>query len=174
MNLHFFRKEQEKEKKQMMYRKTSPRIQLSNTDLRLHRRVLLAACAVLLVAVVVLGIIAVRGASYQDRVKTQLSQRMYSASAAAVDEVNKLGSIVTSNASARLARVRQYIYYMEQLSAMSASLVGDQLAPADAFTALYGDLESFENLLQQSTSPTLDARSLLLTHLQALQTYLNQ
>ena len=120
----------------MMYRKSSPRIQLSNADLRLQRRVLLGACAVLLAAVVALGIITVRGASYQDRVKTQFSQRMYSASAAAVDEVNKLGSIVTSNASARLARVRQYIYYMEQLNAMNASLVGNQLAPGDAFTAL--------------------------------------
>ena len=158
----------------MMYRKSSPRIQLSNADLRLQRRVLLGACAVLLAAVVALGIITVRGASYQDRVKTQFSQRMYSASAAAVDEVNKLGSIVTSNASARLARVRQYIYYMEQLNAMNASLVGNQLAPSDAFTALYSDLESFESLLQQSTTSTLDARSLLLTHLQALQTLLNQ
>ncbi|MDO5326825.1 MAG: hypothetical protein Q4G00_08890 [Clostridia bacterium] len=158
----------------MMYRKSSPRIQLSNADLRLQRRVLLAACVVLLAAVVALGIFTVRGASYQDRVKTQFSQRMYSASASAVDEVNKLGSIVTSNASARLARVRQYIYYMEQLNAMSTSLTGNQLAPNDAFTALYGDLESFESLLQQSTTPTLDARSLLLTHLQALQTYLNQ
>ena len=157
----------------MMYRKSAPRFQAGNTDLRLQRRVLLGVCAVLLVAVIVLGIMTVRGASYQDRVKMQFDQRMYSASAAAVDEVNKLGSIVTSNASARLARVRQYIYYMEQLNALSISLTGKQLAPADAFTALYGDLESFEGLLQQSTTSTLDARSLLLTHLQALQALLN-
>ena len=156
----------------MMYRKSTPRYQPGNTDLRLQRRVLLALCAVLLVAVIVLGIMAVRGSTYQGRVKMQFDQRMYSASAAAVDEVNRLGSIVTSNASARLARVRQYIYYMEQLNALSISLTGEQLAPADAFTALYGDLESFEGLLQQSTTTTLDTRSLLLTHLQALQTYL--
>ena len=156
----------------MMYRKSTPRYQPGNTDLRLQRRVLLAVCAVLLVAVIVLGIMAVRGSTYQGRVKMQFDQRMYSASAAAVDEVNKLGSIVTSNASARLARVRQYIYYMEQLNALSISLTGEQLAPVDAFTALYGDLESFEGLLQQSTTTTLDTRSLLLTHLQALQTYL--
>jgi len=161
----------------MMYRKTQPRGQSSNTDLLLQRRVLLAACAVLLAAVVILGILVIRSGSYQDRVKVQISQRMYSASTAAIDEVNRLGSIVTSNASARLGRVRQYIYYMEQLNAMSISLAGGErgrLVPGDAFTALYSDLESFEALLQQSTTTTLDTRSLLLTHLQALQIYLNQ
>ena len=35
-------------------------------------------------------------------------------------------------------------------------------------------LETFEELLQQSTTTPLNARSLLITHLQALQTVLNQ
>ncbi len=158
----------------MMYRKTSPRIQASSADLRLHRRVLLIVCAVLLIATAILTVSVIRNASYQDRVKMQLSQRMYSASSAAMDEVNKLGSIVTSNASARLARVRQHIYYMEQLNDLSISLTGNRLAPDDAFTVLNSDLETFEELLQQSTTTPLNARSLLITHLQALQTVLNQ
>ena len=158
----------------MMYRKSTPHIQTSSVDLRLHCRVLLIVCAVLLIATAILTVSVIRNASYQDRVKMQLSQRMYSASSAAMDEVNKLGSIVTSNASARLARVRQHIYYMEQLNDLSISLTGNRLAPDDAFTALNGDLETFEGLLQQSTTTTLDARSLLITHLQALQALLNQ
>jgi hypothetical protein len=158
----------------MMYRKTSPRIQASSADLRLHRRVLLIVCAVLLIATAILTVSVIRNASYQDRVKMQLSQRMYSASSAAMDEVNKLGSIVTSNASARLARVRQHIYYMEQLNDLSISLTGNRLAPDDAFTVLNSDLETFEELLQQSTTTPLTARSLLITHLQAVQTVLNQ
>ena len=158
----------------MMYRKTSPRIQASSADLRLHRRVLLIVCAVLLIATAILTVSVIRNASYQDRVKMQLSQRMYSASSAAMDEVNKLGSIVTSNASARLARVRQHIYYMEQLNDLSISLTGNRLAPDDAFTVLNSDLDTFEELLQPSPTTPLHARSLLITHLQALQTVLNQ
>ena len=160
----------------MMYHKSQPHMQASNADLRLQRRVLLVACIVLAAVAVFLGVTAARNAAYQNQVQMQFSQRMYSASTAAIDEVNRLGSIVTSNANARLGRVRQYIYYMEQLNAMSISLSGGEggrLVPDDAFTALYSDLESFEALLQQSTTSTLDARSLLLTHLQALQTYLN-
>ena len=160
----------------MMYRKPQMRVQTTNADLLLQRRVLLAVCAVLLAAAVFLGAAVIRGGAYENKIKTQFSQRMYSACTSALDEVNRLGSIVTTNASARLARVRQYVYYMEQLNAMSISLAGGEsgrLADADAFTALYADLENFEGLIQQSTSTTLDARSTLLTHLQLLQSQLN-
>ena len=156
----------------MMYHKPQARLQFSNTDLRLQRRVLLAACAVLLAASVMLGLAVYRTAGYREKVDVQLDQRMDSACASALEEASRLGSIVTSNTSARLARVRQYVYYMEQLNALSISLAGGEagrLAPAEAFTNLYADLDSFEALLQQSTTKTLDARSLLLTHLQALQ-----
>ena len=159
----------------MMYRKPQPRIQLTNADLRFHRRVLLIACAVLLIAAAVFGTLYFTGRTYHSQVQVQIRQRMYSASAAAVEEVNRMGSIVTSSASSRIGRVRQYIYYMEQLNAMTVSLDGSgaSLVPDDAFPTLYADLENLEELILQSTSPTLDARTLLLTHLQALQAYLN-
>ena len=156
----------------MMYRNSQPHLQISTAVLLKHRRALAIACAALLLVAVILGVFAFRSAKYQDRAKVQFVQRMYSASVSAVEEVNRLGSIVTSNASARLGRIRQYIYYMEQLNAISMSLAGGEsgrLAPEDAFPALYGDLETLEELLQQSTVSTLDARSLLLTHLQSLQ-----
>ena len=160
-----------------MYRKTQPRIHLSAADLRFQRQVLLIVCAVLIVALIALGIIAVRNAGYQGRVRVQLNQRMYSASVSAMDEVNRMGGIITSNAPARLGRVRQYIYYMEQLNSMSISLAGGEsgrLVQDDAFVALYQDLENFENVLQQSTSSTLDARTILTAHLTALQATLGQ
>ena len=161
----------------MMYKKTSPRFQVSNADLKLQRRVVLLLCAALLAAAVAMGVYALRGRAYQDRVNMQFQQRMYSACNAAVDEVNKLGSIVTSNASAQLSRVRQYIYYMEQLNAMSISLAGGEkgrFLGEEAFTALYADLDQFESLIQQSTTSTLDARTQLLTHLSAVQLSLTQ
>ena len=160
----------------MMYRKPQLRIPVTNEDLRLHRRVLLISCAVLLIAAVVFGTLYFTGNGYRTQVQLQIRQRMYSASSAAVDEVNRMGSIITSSASSRIGRVRQYIYYMEQLNALTISLDGNgaNLVPDDTFPTLYGDLEKLEELILQSTSPTLDTRTLLLTHLQTLQAYLNK
>ena len=155
-----------------MYRKVTPRFQITNENLKTQRRVLLTVCAVLLIAIAVLCFFTVRNMNYQGKVQSQISQRMYSASASAIDEVSKLGSIVTSNASARLARVRQYVYYMDQFNSFSISLAGGEsgrLVSADYFTTLYADLETMENLLQLSTTSTLDARTLLQNHLTELQ-----
>ncbi len=155
-----------------MYRKTTPRFEVTNENLKTQRGVLLITCAVLLILVAVLGFFTVRNMGYQGRVQSQINQRMYSASASAVEEVGRLGSIVTSNASARLARVRQYVFYMDQLNSLSISLAGGEagrLVSADRFTTLYADLETMENLIQLSTTSTLDARTLLQNHLMELQ-----
>ena len=159
----------------MMYRKTTPRFQVTNADLRLQRRVLLIVCAVLLIATAVLGVLLFRSGNYQSRVEMQIDQRIYSASTAAIDEVGRLGSVVTSNAAGRLARVRQYIYYMEQLNNISISLAGGErgrLISAELFTSLYSDLDTFENQLAQSTTSTMDIRTHLQNHLQELQAVL--
>ena len=155
-----------------MYRKITPRFQMTNENLKNQRSALLVICVVLLVLVLVSGFFAVRNMDYQERVHTQIRQRMYSASASAIDEIGKLGSIVTSNASARLARVRQYVFYMEQLNSFNISLAGGEsgrLVSAEHFTRLYADLETLENLIQLSTTSTIDARTLLLDHLTELQ-----
>ena len=155
-----------------MYRKTTPRFEVTNESLKNQRSVLLITCAVLLILLAVLGFFTVRNMGYQGRVQSQISQRMYSASASAIEEVGRLGSIVTSNASARLSRVRQYVYYMEQLNSLSISLAGGEagrLISADRFTTLYADLDTMENLIQLSTTSTLDARTLLQNHLTELQ-----
>lgn len=155
-----------------MYRKVTPRFQVTNENLRLQKRVLLITCAVLLIACAVLGALWLKNMDYKGKVQVQISQRMYSASASAQEEINKLSSIVTSNASARLARVRQYVFYMDQLNSLSISLAGSEsgrLVNADYFTALYADLENMENLLALSTTSTIDARTLLQTHLTQLQ-----
>ena len=136
---------------------------------------LLIFCAVLLVLSAVLGFFTIRSMGYEGKVHGQIGQRMYSACASAIDEVDRLGSIVTSNASARLARVRQYVYYMDQLNSLSISLAGGEggrLVSADRFTTLYTDLETVENLIQLSTTSTLDARTLLQKHLTELQSVL--
>lgn len=158
----------------MMYR-NSQKVHMNVTDMRLQRRVLLITCAVLLVVSIVLGVTLLRSGGYRSRAADQFSQRMLSAVSSAVDEVNRMSGIVTSNTSARLARVRQYIYYMEQLNSLSMALArgeSGRLAPDDAFVALYSDLESFESLTQTATTSTLDVRTTLLDHLTLLQTIL--
>ena len=145
---------------------------MTNENLKTQRSALLVVCAVLLILSLVLGFFALRNMDYQGKVQSQIRQRMYSASASALDEIGKLGSIVTSNASARLARVRQYVYYIEQLNGFSISLAGGEggrLVSADYFTTLYADLDTIESLIQLSTTSTLDARTLLQNHLTELQ-----
>ena len=46
---------------------------------------------------------------------------------------------------------------------------GGRLISADRFTVLYTDMETVENLIQLSTTSTLDARTLLQRHLTELQ-----
>ena len=143
-----------------MYRKVTPRFQVTNENLKTQRAALLVVCAALLLLCAVLGFFTIRNMDYQGKVQTQIKQRMYSASASALDEIAKLGSIVTSNASARLSRV--------SFSVSLAGGEGGRLVNADYFTTLYSDLETIENLIQLSTTSTLDARTLLQDHLTAL------
>ena len=155
-----------------MYRKVTPRFQMTNENLKNQRSALLVVCVVLLVLSAVFGFFALRNMNYQGKVQIQIKQRMYSASSSAIDEIDKLGSIVTSNASARLARVRQYVFYMDQLNSFSISLAGGEggrLVSADYFATLYADLDTLENLIQLSTTSTLDARTMLQNHLTEMQ-----
>ena len=160
----------------MMYRNTRPRMQLTSAELRLQRRVLLIACTVFLTAAIVFGVLYFPAKGYHGQVQVQVRQRMYSTCTSAIDEVNRLGSIVTSSAASRIGRVRQYIYYMEQLNSIVVALDGKgaSLVPDDVIPTLYSDLGTLEELILQSTTPTLDARSTMLSHLQTLQAYLNR
>ena len=159
----------------MMYGSNRQRSRMNQPDLFLQRRVLLIACILLLGLVIALGFVAVRNGAYKDRAEMQFSQRMYAAASSAVNEVNRMGGYTTSSTNSQLSRIRQYIYYMEQLNSLSISLAGGEggrLAPDAYFTQLYSDLDTFEAIVQQSTTSTLDIRSQLLNHLTQLQALL--
>ena len=159
----------------MMYGSSRQRSRMNQPDLFLQRRVLLIVCILLLGLVIALGFVAVRNGTYRDRAEMQFSQRMYTAVSSAVNEVNRMGGYTTSSTNSQLSRIRQYIYYMEQLNGLSISLAGGEsgrLAPDVYFTQLYSDLDTFEAIVQQSTTSTLDIRSQLLNHLTQLQTLL--
>ena len=160
----------------MMYRKNQ-KVHMNVTDTRLQKRVLLSACALFLILAVIFGVTALRNGAYRKNAQEQFTYRMQTTVASAIDEVNRMSGMVTSNTSSRLARIRQYIYYMEQLNQLSMYLAGGEsgrLAPDEAFSALNSDLDSFEALTQAATSSTLDVRTQLLNHLTTLQSILQQ
>ena len=56
-----------------MYRKTTPRFEVTNENLKTQRGVLLITCAVLLILVAVLGFFTVRNMGYQGRVQSKIN-----------------------------------------------------------------------------------------------------
>ena len=161
----------------MMYRDSSYRVHAGSGNLRLQRRVLTILCAVLLIATAVLAVTGIRNSGYRRQAETQIHQRMISASTAAIDEVNRMNSIVTSNTPARLAKVRQYVYLIDQLNNLSMTLNGGEagrLVEADVFTALYADLDSLDSIIQANKSSTQDGRAFLLGHLELMQKGLSE
>ena len=158
----------------MMYRNPK-RVHMNTGDLRLQRRVLLAVCAVLLCVAVVLGALVARNGVFRKQTLLQLNQRMSNAVSSAVEEVNRMSGIATSNTSVRLARVRQYVYFMNQLNELSMSLRGGEggrMAPSALMESLFDDLDAFEAQTQAATSSTMDTRTQLLNHLTEMQNVL--
>jgi len=159
----------------MMYR-NSQKFHLNVTDRRATQRVLAILCTVLFVTTIVFGAIALRNGTYRSRANEQFPLQMLNAVSHAIEEVDRMAGMVTSNTSARLAKVRQYVYYMEQLNELSINLAGGEsgrLAPDSAFTALYADLDQFDAITQQATTSTLDARTALGNHLMLLREILS-
>lgn len=155
----------------MMYRNSNHKVYMNSGDLRLQRRVLLVVCALLLVLSVVMTVLAVRSNVFRANTERQLTQRMQAAVSSAIDEANRIRS-VTSDTSSRLAKVRQYVYLMQQLNDLSIRLHGGEsgrLAPSQDFADLIADLDAFEAQIQSATSPTMDIWTSLTEHLTALQ-----
>jgi len=163
------------EDKHMMYHNKSVKMNMNVNDLKIQRRVLCFLCVALLVGCVVMGTLMGRNSAYRNQAKQQFSQRMISAVASAIDEVNRMSGVAASNTTARLARVRQYVYHMDQLNELSIQLAGGEsgrLISANALNTLFNDLDAFEALVQGSKSSTMDIRTQLLDHLTMLQTAL--
>ena len=165
---------QRKKDTPMMYGTNRNRAR-GNPDLLLQRRALLIVCIVLLGVVAALGFVAIRHGAYRDRAEMQFAQRMLTAANDAIYQVDhNLSGTVTSNTAATLARIRQYVYYAEQLNKLTISLSGEgrRLAPDHFFSTLYSDLDAYDAVVQQSTVSTRDIQHQLRYHLVQLQTTL--
>lgn len=155
-----------------MYRNTFP--MNGNVNNRRRYRIVLVLCAVFMIATIVLACTVGGNSAFRTKTNAQLQQRTLNAVSSAIDEVNRMGGLVTSNTNSRLAKVRQYVYLAEQLNNLAVTLSGEgaRMAPPDAFTAIYNALDTYEAQTQAATTSTLDIRTLLLSHLTQLQTIL--
>lgn len=141
------------------------------TDTSLLKRVVVIVLPVLLIATIFLAALCVRASVFRSETNRQYAQRMANYVSSAIDQVNRMSSSVNSSTASRLAVVRQYVYAMEEINEISIVLNGEggRFLPAEAFTALYSDLSSFETLTQTATSSTIESRNLLLNHLYGAQ-----
>jgi len=160
-----------------MYRKNSMRMNLNHDDRDLKRRnrFLLLICLLLLVACGIVGMIMMRDRAYRLDTQQIIMQQMLSSLSSAVKEAGDLPTAAASDSQARLARVRQYVYHMEQLNNMSIKLAGGdsgRLIAQVAITTIYQDMNSFETILQGNKGSVTDLRAQLLSHLNTLQAML--
>ena len=136
------------------------------------RRLLLAAVAVLSVAVLVLVIVLIRTGTPGINVHSEIMARINSDLSSAITVLNRMDRSTTSKTMSDIGRIRQYVYAIEEMNKLSIALDNNRLISDDVFAALYSDIDNFESLLSGAKSSTLDAQTLLLTHLTNLQTLL--
>ena len=136
-----------------------------------QQRITLITLVLLLAAVIVLGAFYARGAAYQARTAEQFRRRINSNLVDAIGQVSRMTGGVQSNSSIKLGQIRQHVYAMEQINAISIAVSGEsgRLIPQEAVIALFDDLDRYELAIQTATGNTLEERTLLLTHLTALQ-----
>ncbi len=136
------------------------------------RKLLTAAVAVLLITVLVLVIILIRSGPSGVNVHSEIMARINSDLSSAITVLNRMDRSTTSKTMSDIGKIRQYIYAIEEMNKLSIALENVRLISDDVFTALYSDLDNFDSLISGAKSSTLDAQTLLLTHLTNLQTLL--
>lgn len=143
------------------------------------RRRMRILALLLVLALAGCAFLGLRTASYGATVngaRQQLMLRVRSCCADARNLAERMPSTVQSNTAANLAAIRQSVYAMDQLNATAIALFGEsgRLVPAEAFTALYDDLDTYFGIIQINTVSVMETRELLINHLTALQSLLNQ
>ena len=138
-----------------------------------RNRVMLIVMVVLLILVVFLGIRSISLSSFRSRAEDSFHHSMSSNVSSAISVANRLDSTTSSTTSYTLGLVRQYIYSLDQINQMSASLTGKAYVPQEAFSALFADLDEYRDLVLGNKKSTVETREKLLTHLTLVQGYIN-
>lgn len=150
--------------------KYSKSINTVSIGTRAQRRVLVILLLIMVAAVVFLSIAWLRASAYRHAAEEQFAARTKDAVENALVELSGMTGGVQSNSTIKLAKIRQYIYSIDQINQISMRISGEagRMVPQQAIVALYDDIDTYERLVQTATSSTLDIRTLLQTHLMAL------
>lgn len=160
----------------MMYRTGNGNLSQNAQKIKTQRKVLILLCAVLLVVCILMTLFFIRSNVYRTQAQSQFSKRVVSAIENAVDELNRMSTLAASNTSAKLGRIRQQVYLVEQLNNLSIMLAGGEsgrIVSAKVIETIYTDLDLFEDLVQSGKNSTLDIHTQLLDHLTLLRNALN-
>ena len=158
-----------------MYR-YSQQMRQNTTNTRRWNRIL-AVLLILAVAGCVALTISWRQADAQnEKARQALLARVRSCCTDAKNQAEKLSTSVQSNTALQLANIRQGIYAMDQLNAVSMSLYGEdgRVVPAEALDALYEDIDSYFAIITTNTTSVLEIRALMINHFTVLQGLLSE
>ena len=161
----------------MRYYEQSMRLNLKtdDRDARRKNRILVGICFVLVLVCAVLTTLVIRDGTYRTETQMQITKQMQESISNAVSEVSRMAGMGASDSQAQLARVRQYIYHMDELNKMSMELAGGEsgrMVSSAALNTIFQDLNEFETVLQGNKNSTMDIRTKLESHLKTLQTIL--
>ena len=109
----------------MMYH-NNMKMNMNAAEAKAKMRLLIIVAVVLAVGCAVLGVLMMKNSAYKTQAGQEFSRRMNGAVSSAVDEVNRMSGAAASDSMSRLARVRQYVYFMEQLNDLSMDLAGGE------------------------------------------------
>jgi hypothetical protein len=136
-----------------------------------QQRLLLVLLIALLAAVIMLGALYAGDANYKTNAMAQFQRRIKSNLVDAIGQVGRMSGSVQSNSFIKIGLIRQHVYTMDQINAVSIAISGElgRIIPQEAVAALFSDLDRYETTIQTATGSTLEVRTQLLTHLMALQ-----
>ena len=158
-----------------MYR-YSQQMRQNTTNTRRWNRILAVLLILAIAGCVVLTISWRQADAQNEKARQALLARVRSCCTDAKNQAEKLSTSVQSNTALQLANIRQGIYAMDQLNAVSMSLYGEdgRVVPAEALDALYEDIDSYFAIITTNTTSVLEIRALMINHFTVLQGLLSE
>ena len=159
----------------MYSRFRTDRITLQKGDKRpLNQKLLIGLIVFFMVTTILFMSLYLAGRGAKPQVKSLIERYTVIAVSDAIEADNRLIAGIQSDSAAKLALVRQNIYLIDRLSSLCLAICGEATVPPEALTALYDDVNNYQELLQTVSSSTLETRSMLLNHLLSLQDLLTR
>ena len=130
--------------------------------------------ALILLAVVALGVGIVGGQAIADRNKAEkmMVTRAVTECSDAIGHVNNLSRSGGSDTAGALGKIRANIKAVDVLNSLHQSLYGRALAPQSTFAELYGIIDSYSGKLKNGAAVIVEEQTNLVASLTALQSLL--